>query len=80
MPVARPRDKLMPNQISILVDGFPEAAPRDMTISQLIDKHHAQHKDLVVEINGRFLHLTDYGSTLLHDGDRVELIHVAFGG
>lgn len=47
---------------------------------ELIERHQAQHKDLVVEVNGRFVHPSRYPEIAFQDGDRVELIHPAFGG
>ena len=66
--------------IVITVDGFAESVPACSSLPELIERHQAQHKDLVVEINGRFVHPTKYAQTALRQGDRVELIHPAFGG
>lgn len=67
-------------EISVVVDGFAERLPAGMSLTALILRQQAQHKDLVAEVNGRFVHPRDYDSVLLHEGDRVELIHPAFGG
>lgn len=66
--------------ISVVVDGFAERVPAALSLAELILRHQAQHKDLVAEVNGRFVHPRDYETTLLGEGDRVELIHPAFGG
>jgi len=68
------------NLISIIVDGFPERVPAGLGLPELIERQRAQHKELVVEVNGRFVHPGDYPGLILRDGDRVELIHPAFGG
>lgn len=70
----------MSENISIVVDGMAEAVPQGLSLPQLILRHQAQHKDLIVEINGRFVHPREYERVELKDGDRVELIHPAFGG
>lgn len=70
----------MADEISIILDGFPEQVPQGLTLHELIALKCAQHKDLVVEIEGRFIHARDYGSTSLQPGDRVELLYLAFGG
>jgi thiamine biosynthesis protein ThiS len=67
-------------EIIITVDGFQERIPADLGLPGLIARQQAQHKDLLVEINGRFIHPSQYPSVVLSDGDRVELIHPAFGG
>jgi thiamine biosynthesis protein ThiS len=70
----------MTDEISIILDGFPEQVPQGLTLQELIALKSAQHKDLVVEIEGRFVHPNDYGSTSLQPGARVELLYLAFGG
>ncbi len=70
----------MPETITIVVDGLAEEVPADLGLPRLILLHQAQHKDLIVEINGRFVHPRTYDQVRLRDGDRVELIHPAFGG
>ncbi|MCB2192241.1 MAG: sulfur carrier protein ThiS [Deltaproteobacteria bacterium] len=70
----------MPQTITITVDGLAEPVPEDLGLPQLIERHQAQHKDLIVEINGRFVNPRDYAQVSLAEGDRVELIHPAFGG
>ena len=70
----------MAEQITIIVDGFEEAAPQGITLAQVIEIHQAQHKDLMAEVNGRFVYPKDYQATVLKQGDRVELVHLAFGG
>ncbi|MFZ5587143.1 MAG: sulfur carrier protein ThiS [Thermodesulfobacteriota bacterium] len=66
--------------ISIIVDGFPDQVPEGATLDELIERHQAQHKDLIVELDGRFVYPRDYAATRLAPGSRVEFIHPAFGG
>ena len=70
----------MSSKISITVDGFPDEVTPGTSLAQLIERHQAQHKDLVVEHNGRFVPPPKYEQTEVSPGDRVELIHPAFGG
>jgi sulfur carrier protein len=67
-------------EITITVDGFNERIPADLGLPGLIERQQAQHKDLLVEVNGRFIHPSQYQGVVLREGDRVELIHPAFGG
>jgi thiamine biosynthesis protein ThiS len=66
--------------IDIEVDGFPERVPARSSIAQLIERFQVQHKDLLVEHNGRFVAPKDYGVTKVKAGDRLEFILPAFGG
>ena len=70
----------MPEIITIWVDGLAQEIAPDLTLPRLIQLHRAQHKDLVVEINHCFVHPRDYAGVSFSAGDRVELIHPAFGG
>lgn len=70
----------MSQQITIIVDGFEETVPEGTTLARVIEIHQAQHKDLMAEVNGKFVYPKDYQATVLKQGDRVELVHLAFGG
>jgi sulfur carrier protein ThiS len=35
---------------------------------------------MIVELNRRFIHLRDYSTTTVNEGDNVEMIHLAFCG
>lgn len=66
--------------IELIVDGFSDRVPVGTSLAQLIERHRAQHKDLVVELDGRFVYPADYDHTFPTPGARVEFIHPAFGG
>jgi thiamine biosynthesis protein ThiS len=70
----------MEDLITVTVDGFADLVPKGTSIAELIQRHQAQHKDLLVELGGSFVAPAYYERTLLNDGDRIELIHPAFGG
>ena len=66
--------------MQLIVDGFPENVPDDLSVAGLLEHLKEPQKDLVFELNGRYVHKDRYPDTLLADGDRIELIHAAFGG
>lgn len=70
----------MPEHITIIVNGFPEAVPGDATIAHLISHFKEHDVDLIVEHNGRFVYPNVYASTAVADGDRIEFINPNFGG
>ena len=70
----------MPQEISLIVDGMPDRVPAGTTLAELIDRHQSWHKDLIVELNGRFINPDNYTSTCPEDGSKVEMILPAFGG
>jgi len=70
----------MEEQITIIVNGLEEKVPRGSKLSELINLFGEGHKDLVTELNGRFVHPRDYDSIEVSPGARVEFILAAFGG
>lgn len=70
----------MPENITITLDGLAEQVPSGLNLAQLVDLQNAHHAELIVELDGRFVHPRDYESTVLTQGVRVELLLPAFGG
>ncbi len=64
----------------ITVDGLPEEAAEGLTLAHLIEQRQEDALELIAEVNYRYIHRGDYSSTVLKEGDRVELILAAFGG
>ena len=66
--------------MKLMVNGFWEEIDDRTTLTQLIEMMREQAPGLIVEINGRFVHPRDYDTQKMTDGDRIEMIHPAFGG
>ncbi|MFC1835617.1 sulfur carrier protein ThiS [Thermodesulfobacteriota bacterium] len=65
----------------ILFNGFPEEVEGcELTVQQLLDKTQEDDPAVIVEINGRFIHRTDFAAVTIKNEDRVEFIHPSFGG
>ncbi len=64
----------------ILINGFQEEIESGATVVDAIERWEEPDVNLIVELNHRFVHPGQYGDTLLKEGDRLELIHPAFGG
>lgn len=65
--------------ISIFLNG----APRDVTattVTLLVAELSQPPETLLVEHNGLALHRSEWPSTMLGDGDRIEILRVAAGG
>ncbi len=67
--------------MKITASGAALEVPSGCTIEKLfgILGESARH-DMIVEINHVFVHAKDYSSTVIREGDEVEMIHLAFGG
>lgn len=64
----------------VIIDGFKEEIPESSSIEQVIANNQEYEVHMIVELNHRFIHQKDYGTTYLKEGDVLELIHPAFGG
>ena len=67
--------------MKITESGIELEVPSGCTIEKLLGilGEEARH-DMIVEINHIFVHAKDYGSTVIGEGDEVEVLHLAFGG
>jgi thiamine biosynthesis protein ThiS len=69
-----------PDDISIMVNDFPERVPIHSSLEALIEHFGEADPDLIVELNGRFVYARAYASTIIRKGDRLEFINPNFGG
>ncbi len=67
-------------EIWITVNGLKEKVPENSTVSFLISHFGEDAAPLIVEHNGRFVFSQQYPTTVVSEGDRIELINPAFGG
>jgi thiamine biosynthesis protein ThiS len=70
----------MTDNFSVIVNGFPETATPNTSIAQLIYRCKEQDRDLIVELNGKFVYTRDYETTMVSPNDQLEFIHPNFGG
>ena len=67
--------------MNFILNGFPEKfSAISLTVQDLLDTTQEDDPAVIVEINGRYIHRTEFPSFLISEGDRVELIHPSFGG
>ena len=69
-----------PDEISIMVNDFPERVPIHSSLEALIELFGETDPDLIVELNGRFVYPRTYAATIIGKGDRLEFINPNFGG
>ena len=65
--------------IQIIVNGAPQRFSSSMPLSALIEAMALQGKKFAVERNGEIVPRSAHASTLVADGDRLEIV-VAVGG
>ena len=66
--------------IEIITNDLPQKVPANRSLEFLIRYLEEADPDLIVELNGRFVYPRDYATTIVNQGDRLELINPNFGG
>jgi thiamine biosynthesis protein ThiS len=66
--------------VTIVVNGENREAPPGATILVLLSDLGVTPVRVAVELNGAVLRRAEFGSRILMDGDRVELVQFVGGG
>lgn len=68
-------------EIKVTANGLELKIPYGTTVDKLLDilKEPVRH-DLIVEVNRKFIHVKEYGTTAINEGDNIEVIGLDFGG
>jgi sulfur carrier protein len=66
--------------IRITVNAKPVELDSEMTVEQLLDTVDVPPNYLAVEVNTAVVPREDYGETVVHDGDAVEVVTLVGGG
>ena len=64
----------------ILVNGEKKDLPGGLCLSELIAREGLQESRVAVEHNGKIVPRAALSSTILADGDQVEIVHFVGGG
>lgn len=67
-------------RISLTLNGRPRAIAVEATVSDLLADLELQDRLVVVEWNGTIVDRTRFSSTVLVDGDILEIVHFVGGG
>ena len=65
--------------ITLTINGEARSFEQALTCKQLLEKLELVGKRVAIERNGDIVPRSRHGETLLHDGDRLEIV-VAVGG
>ena len=66
--------------IQIIVNGSAQRHPAPLPLSALIEDMALRGKKIAVERNGEIVPQSAHASTLLADGDRLEIVAAVGGG
>ena len=66
--------------MNLLVNGEPASAPDSITVAGFLQRLGLPDKGVAVERNREIVPKSAYASTLLVDGDRIEIVQFVGGG
>ena len=64
----------------VVVNGSEKEIGEPETISQFVSGLGLNQERLAVEVNGMIVRRTDWATTLLGEGDKIEVVHFVGGG
>jgi sulfur carrier protein len=66
--------------VHVIVNEEPRKLPAEATLAELVALLGLGPRRIAVEVNREIVPRASYASTILHDGDQVEIIHFVGGG
>ena len=66
--------------MQIWVNGEQKSCPASLSLAQLIDQLGMKSDRVAVELNREIVSRAQWAGTVLHDGDRLEIVHFVGGG
>ncbi len=66
--------------MNLLLNGEPATAPKAATIAVLLDQLDLPQKGVAIERNREIVPRSLYTTTLLAEGDRIEIVQFVGGG
>jgi sulfur carrier protein len=66
--------------MKIFVNGSLTEIPLDLNIYMLLEHLDVQKKHIAIEINENIIFKTDWESTKLEEGDKIEIVKAIGGG
>ena len=66
--------------MQVIVNGDPLELPESVSVSQLLQQLELGGRRVAVEINQEIVPQSNHGSTLIQDGDKIEVVQAIGGG
>ncbi len=66
--------------MQVLINGESQKFDGEMTVSMLLQQSGLTGKRIAVEINEAIVPKSQHADTIIHDGDKIEIIHAIGGG
>jgi len=67
--------------MKIILNGREEEFEREtMSVSEMLDLKKFSFRMRIVKVNGKLISRDDYGSSVINDGDNVQMFYLMSGG
>jgi thiamine biosynthesis protein ThiS len=66
--------------IRVIVNGKPRELPGPMTVAEFLAQHNINPATVAVELRGDIVRREHYATTVIQDGDRLEIVRMIGGG
>lgn len=66
--------------MEIIVNGESQHIKENSTVLELLDKLKVKEKTMAVAINMKIVKKEEWKSHVIHEGDKLELLHFVGGG
>ena len=66
--------------INISLNGESREVPDEITLDQLLDLFSLPIQRVAIELNSKVIRRADWLATIVHDSDKIEVVHFVGGG
>lgn len=66
--------------MNVVINGQPRQIPSGLTIQELLLHLDLKQERIAVERNQQIVPRAEWATTVLHEGDRLEIVHFVGGG
>ena len=66
--------------MQLIINGESRELDDGISIAQMLERSDLTAKRIAVEVNEQIIPKGRHAQTLLHDGDKIEIIHAIGGG
>ena len=68
------------SQIQILLNGEKRTIPKKIDLDNLLDEFSLPKQRIAIELNNSVIRRIDWPSTVVDEGDKIEVVHFVGGG
>jgi len=64
----------------LYLNGIKKSLDQEIDLSTFLENEEMLNKKIAVAINGLVIQKYEYEKIILHDGDKIEIVHAVGGG